>query len=129
MMSEEVKNGKIVDGYGTVRWYKDGNLHRDEGPAIEWTNGTKEWLVNGKLHREDGPAVEYPAGTELWYQQGKIHNEDGPAVVRKGGSKEWWMNGKKYTEEEFNYWLAKKQLNERLAEQSEEKPIGKKVKI
>jgi hypothetical protein len=29
-------------------------------------NSTKFWL-NGQLHREDGPAVEYPSGAKSWY--------------------------------------------------------------
>ena len=82
-MSEELKNGRYDDG-----------------------NGIVEWLVNGELHREDGPAI-----------------------VRKGGSKEWWMNGKKYSEEEFSNWLSKKKFAEKLTEQLEEKPTGKRVKI
>ena len=27
-------------------------------------NGTKRWYLNGKLHREDGPAEEYSARIE-----------------------------------------------------------------
>ena len=82
-MSEELKNGRYIEEFGTVRWYQ-----------------------NDVLHREDGPACMYHDGT-----------------------KRWWLGGVKYTEEEFNHWLSKKQLNERLTEQLEEKPTGKKVKI
>jgi len=32
---------------------------------------TKEWYLNGKHHREDGPAVEYSDGTKEWYLYGK----------------------------------------------------------
>ncbi len=32
----------------------------------------------GELHREDGPAIEYTSGTKMWYQNGKLHREDGP---------------------------------------------------
>ena len=31
-----------------VEWWKDGNLHRDDGPAIERANGHKEWWKNGR---------------------------------------------------------------------------------
>jgi hypothetical protein len=34
-------------------------------------DGTKMWYLNGELHREDGPAVEYPDGTKRWYLNGK----------------------------------------------------------
>ncbi len=105
-MSEELKNGRYENLYGTVRWYKDDKLHREDGPAIEYEGGAKAWYVNGKLHREDGPAWEASDGTKYWY-----------------------LFDRSVTEEEFNHWLAKKQLNERLTEQLEVKPTGKKVKI
>jgi len=41
-----------------------GNLHREDGPAIEWADGSKEWWINEKLHREDGPAIEWADGTK-----------------------------------------------------------------
>jgi hypothetical protein len=34
---------------------------------VEYPNGTKKWFLNGKLHREDGPAVEWADGTKRWY--------------------------------------------------------------
>ena len=31
-------------------------------------NGTKRWkLPNGDFHREDGPAIEYSNGAKSWY--------------------------------------------------------------
>ena len=36
------------------------------GIAIN-VRGTKWWLLNGKLHREDGPAVEWTDGNKHWY--------------------------------------------------------------
>ena len=37
-----------VDSSGT-RWYYNsaGQLHRDEGPAVECTNGYKRWFIHG----------------------------------------------------------------------------------
>jgi len=32
---------------GTKVWWLNGKLHREDGPAIEWSNGTKEWWLNG----------------------------------------------------------------------------------
>ena len=76
-MSEEVRRHVDVDG--TVRYYNsEGQLHRLDGPAREWSNGSKEWFQNGKCHRLDGPAREW-----------------------RNGDKEWWVEGGKYTEEEF----------------------------
>ena len=53
-----------VDRDGTVRYRNsDGQLHREDGPAVEYADGTREWWLNDERHREDGPAVEYPNGT------------------------------------------------------------------
>lgn len=30
------------------RWYKNGRLHREDGPAIEYSSGAKEWWLNNK---------------------------------------------------------------------------------
>ena len=60
-----------IDKYGTKRWYLNGKLHREDGPAIEWITGTKYWCLNGKYHREDGPAVEYESGSKFWYLNDK----------------------------------------------------------
>lgn len=46
------------DHLGTWRWFKDGVLHRENGPAIEWDDGDKYWYKNNVLHREAGPAIE-----------------------------------------------------------------------
>ena len=68
-----------VNNYGDRYWYLNGNLHREDGPAIENADGTRFWYLNGKCHREDGPAIEYADGT-----------------------REWWLNGAEYTKKEFN---------------------------
>jgi hypothetical protein len=45
-------------GNGDIHWYYGGQLHREDGPAIE-RMGSYSWYINGKLHRLDGPAIEY----------------------------------------------------------------------
>ena len=55
------------------------NLHRDDGPAVEYLDGSKEWWKNGRRHRLDGGAF----------------------MNAKGIYTEWWVDGVKYTEEEF----------------------------
>jgi hypothetical protein len=37
-------------------YYKNGLVHKDSEPAIEYKNGTKFWYKNGQIHRENGPA-------------------------------------------------------------------------
>ena len=63
---------------------------------------------NGEVHREDGPAIEYSNGTKYWYLNGKRHRENGP-VVECGAYKYWFLQGEELTEEEFNARIAKSQ--------------------
>lgn len=66
-----------VNENGTIRWYNlDHELHREEGPAVEYVDGTKEWYRNGELHRKDGPAIERPDGSKEWYINGDELDED-----------------------------------------------------
>ena len=61
---------------------------------INYLNGNKFWYKNGRLHREDGPAVEYPNGYKEWYFEGEWHRLDGPAIETSDGHKEWYYQGK-----------------------------------
>jgi len=91
-----------VDEYGWKAWKNIvGQLHRTDGPAVEWSDGSKQWYRNNKLHREDGPACECPDGAKEWWINGQRHREDGPAIERINGSKSWHLNGEKLTEQEF----------------------------
>jgi hypothetical protein len=67
-----------------------------------YSNGTQKWWLNGKLHREDGPAIIHQNGTQTWWLNDKRHREDGPAIIWPNGTQEWWINGKNITEDEFN---------------------------
>ena len=53
-----------------------GQLHRTDGPAVEYNDGDKFWCINGKLHREDGPAVEWISGLKYWYLNDIQYTED-----------------------------------------------------
>ena len=75
-----------VDCNKNIRWYNDKDqLHRLDGPAVEWADGSKSWWVDDKLHRLDGPAVEYADGDKSWY-----------------------VNDKKMTKKEFNEYIKPK---------------------
>ena len=87
---------------GSREWWVSGQRHRTDGPAIEWANGTRFWHVNGQRHRADGPAVEWANGTRFWHVNGQLHRTDGPAVELSDGTREWWVDGKRLTEEEFH---------------------------
>ena len=60
-------------------------------------NGEKRWTLNGNLHREDGPAIEYPNGEKRWFLNGKLHREDGPAIEFANGEKRWFLNHRPVT--------------------------------
>jgi len=91
-----------IDVNGTKRWYLNGNLHRENGPAIEYADGTKCWYLNGKRHREDinpetgltCPAIEFANGGKWWYLNDKLHREDGPAVEVANGETRYYINDK-----------------------------------
>ena len=56
----------VIFPNGTKRWYLNNQLHREDGPAVEFFNGTKVWHLNGKYHREDGPAIELFDGNKTY---------------------------------------------------------------
>lgn len=55
-------------------WYNDNKQpHREDGPAIQATNGDWEyWLNHGEFHRLDGPAViiHHGPGLTRWHVGG-----------------------------------------------------------
>ncbi len=61
----------IVDECGHKKWYFHGKLHREDGPAVEYSSGAKHWLLHGKRHRKDGPAYEGADGYKQWW----LHDE------------------------------------------------------
>jgi hypothetical protein len=99
LLSGPKKLDGCVDIDGSKLWYKDGVLHREDGPAIEHANGDKFWYRDGKLHRLDGPAEEYASGTRCWYKDGKCHREDGPSCEYSNGDKIWHRHGKFHRED------------------------------
>ncbi len=85
---------------------------------IEYTvkvySSHREWFLDGELHREDGPAVIYSDGTEHWYLNGDLHREDGPAIKLTTGTEQWFINGTRLTEAEFN--ARKQSCNDKVVE-------------
>ena len=93
----EVKNGRYEEDW-KVSYYKDGLLHREDGPAREFPSGDKLWFLNGKPHRVDGPAHDTES-LKIWYLNGVLHREDGPAFEHERGRKEWIVHGKHHRED------------------------------
>lgn len=71
-----------------VSFFKNGELHRDFGPAIINQNGSRIWYKEGKLHREDGPAlISY--GEVQWAIDGELFSS---------GNDEWVEARQRYRE-------------------------------
>ena len=44
------ENNSIIDKEGTKKWYKNGQLHRNNDlPALIISDGTKKWYQNGEI--------------------------------------------------------------------------------
>ena len=97
-----MKDGKHTNPFGNEFWYKDDILHREDGPAVTFSNGDEEWWSYGRLHRLGGPALIYNDGEKYWYRFGKQHREDGPAVIYSNGEKLFFYNGHLMT---FQNWF------------------------
>ena len=80
-------NGKFVDEFGTIRYYKDGKLHNENGPAYIRKDGYKAYWINRKRHRIDGPAIIYV-----------------------GEDYDWWINGWYVEKETINNWLTENDI-------------------
>jgi hypothetical protein len=92
-----------IDSTGNKWYWLNDDLHREDGPAVEWLDGSKAWFLHGKRHREDGPAIEYKTVRE-WWINGECHREDGPAIERTNGVKYWYYHGQRLdckTQREF----------------------------
>ncbi len=48
-----MKNGKITYPDGCQEWYKDGKVHREDGPAVIETDGYQYWYLNGREYTKE----------------------------------------------------------------------------
>lgn len=89
---------------GTKEWRNAaGQLHRTDGPAVEWTDGEVAWFLNGLRHRTDGPAFEGPDGYKAWWLYGKRHRTDGPAIDHiEDDIRLWYLEDEELTETEHH---------------------------
>jgi hypothetical protein len=91
-------------------------------------NGARKWYRHGQLHRIDGPAVEFPDGSVSWYFKGKLHRDGGPAIVHDNGYEAWYRHGMQMTDDQVFALLRllrqraeKKEKNPRLADHQPKK--------
>jgi len=123
----EIKNGRHIDDAGSILWFKDDLLHREDGPAVEHADGDKEWFFHGKRHREDGPAFEY--GEKKLFANGLAYGR-GRVIMD-----EWWIDGKFVRPEDFRdrlykfHALKKEKLYKKLHANLPKKIKAKRIKI
>lgn len=99
-----LKYRMVTTSDGTRIYYNHaGQFHREDGPAVIYTDTSCFWYQNDLRHREDGPAAVWSDGDLHWFQQGLLHREDGPAVVRANGTvQQWYLRGVQYTEKQYH---------------------------
>ncbi len=91
-----------------IRCKKQKDIPANFTGIVVFPSGVKHYYRNGKLHREDGPAIDYSEkGPDaevkgFWYLNGLRHRTDGPAAVgtSKHDSKEWFLHGKMMSAEQ-----------------------------
>jgi hypothetical protein len=94
---------------GDREWRVEGKLHREDGPAVEYTDGGGEWWIHGINHREGGPAAVFCDGSWAWYRDGRLHRLDGPALLETGWGFCWALEGELFaTEDAFLEALARR---------------------
>lgn len=92
-------------------WTNDkGQKHRIYGPAVTVLDKRYhlvEWYKEGELHRIDGPARVHNANA-FWYKDGKLHCLCGPAVIEKAGPKQYWIEGQRLSPKEYKKEIARR---------------------
>ena len=66
---------KMLD-YNSIRYYKNGKIHREDGPAIICDDGINFWFLNGLCHRESAPAKNYNECSKYWCYKNKCYGEN-----------------------------------------------------
>ena len=50
-----------------TRWYLNGKLPREDGPAFEWPDGSGEWYLNGQRYTEEEYVmIQFMNGVNLY---------------------------------------------------------------
>ena len=75
-LTTNIGSYKVLGPGKIVRWFKNGNLHRDNDPAVIRSNDTLFWYKNGRLHRTDGPAEMCADGDIFYHLNGRIYSKE-----------------------------------------------------
>jgi len=88
-----------IDEYGNKCYLNDeGERHRLNGPAFEYSSGSKFWYINDKEHRNIDHADEYSNEEKYWCFKGKRHRVGGSCSSTR---KYWCVKGKGYTKQGY----------------------------
>ena len=125
MINSFIKGKAVINP--TIHRNDLGEIHREDGPAIEGKD-FQEWRVRNKKHRIGGPAVIHGNHQEFW-EMNRKHRLDGPAVIDDTHGDQWWIEGKRLTEVEFllRQNIDPRQLLHKAKNKSEIKKIKEKL--
>ncbi|HNC57649.1 MAG TPA: hypothetical protein PLP33_19585 [Leptospiraceae bacterium] len=69
---------------GTKEWYKEGNLHRDDEPAVEYSHGGKEWWIDGENYSKEIIQILTKTSIFLGKEKGKYNLEWSRFLTEEG---------------------------------------------
>jgi len=55
-------------------WYE---IPKNYTGCVKYTSGEQYWYKDGQYHREDGPAIIYPDGNQYWMLNDKHYSKEG----------------------------------------------------
>jgi len=112
------KDGHNIDENGNRSWYKNGELHHEDGPAYIELGGVRQWYQYGLKHRLDGPAVIHGEDSSEYWIHGifygtkksfkrarKIFKNEAFYYIDPSGNDQWIMDGIVTTIEDKEYWI------------------------
>jgi starvation-inducible outer membrane lipoprotein len=73
MMADQ-ESVMTVDADGSRLWYLNGQLHRTDGPAVEWADGSRQWWINGQWF-----------SFKDWSEEVDVSDEERMALILKWG--------------------------------------------
>lgn len=62
--------GYHLDSSNNLSYFKDGLLHKEDGPALFTREGVK-FYIKGRLHNPNGPAVLHWTGLKFYFLHGQ----------------------------------------------------------
>jgi hypothetical protein len=60
---------------------------------VRESDGNRSYYRDGVLHRLDGPATISRHGDQYWYRAGLRHRDDGPAITSRNDMLQFWTDG------------------------------------